>query len=237
MCGRITFITDDLDEIAHQLDAVLDAAEAAEHRPRYNLAPTDPHFVVRLESGRRHLRRASWGWRRAVGKPSRGGEPTEKLIFNTVAETALEKAMFRAALRARRCVVPIDGFYEWTGPADARRPIRFHRPDGGLLLLAGLYDEPPGAPPAFTVLTTTPNAMLAAVHDRMPVLLAPEDLATWLAAPEPRLLKPAPEDWLVGTPANPRVNAVAFDVPEALVAPKEPPKRPSAASRQLKLFE
>src|SRR3954451_16860363 len=150
MCGRMTLSRRELAEIADELDAVFDADAAARYRPRYNIAPTDPPVMLRLgPSGGRRLELGRWGFQRE-GRP---------LLINARAETARFRDPFRAAFARQRCVVPADGFYEWSSADGERRPFWLHRRDGKLLLLAGLYEEAPGAPERrFTVLTTAPNA-------------------------------------------------------------------------------
>ena len=117
--------------------------------------------------------------------------------------------------------------FEWTGPKEDRRPTWFHRPDGGLILFAGLYEtwrpSPAEKERTFTIITTTPNALLAPVHNRMPVVLEEEAVDDWLYArqtPESlmELLRPVRDDYLVGTPVSPRVNSVKNDDPECLTA-------------------
>jgi putative SOS response-associated peptidase YedK len=113
--------------------------------------------------------------------------------------------------------VPASGFYEWTGPTSARRPIHFQRRDGRVLLIAGIVDETG----AFTVLTTTPNAELREIHDRMPVILEPDDVEVWLERGGRELLRPAPDGTLVGAPANPIVNRAGVEGPECLREPED----------------
>ena len=114
-------------------------------------------------------------------------------------------AEFRAAWASRRCAIPADGFYEWGGPPRDRRPIRFHDPAGRPLLFAGLWGEVEGGALAFAILTTAANEPVAALHDRMPVLLPADGLAAWLAGGDPP--GAAPEGALVGRPVSARVNA------------------------------
>src|SRR5579883_3016362 len=169
MCGRLT-LAEEARQLADDLAAQLEDEDAAHYRPRWNVAPTELHWVVRQLTGRRRrLQPSRWGWRRAV-KSAPGERPRERLIFNTVSETAFDKGLYRSALSNGRCVVPATGFYEWTGDARDRRPIHFRRRDGRLLLLAALVDERG----AFTVLTTAPNAEVRAVHDRMPAIRSEE---------------------------------------------------------------
>ena len=116
------------------------------------------------------------------------------------------RPFWQETLAERRCVVPIDGFFEWQGA----QPYWFHRKGGGLLLLAGLW-EPGPERARFVVLTCAPNALVAAAHDRMPAILPPSCVADWLARPAIDLIAPAPEDALVATPVSTRVNSPAND--------------------------
>jgi putative SOS response-associated peptidase YedK len=212
----------ELAEIADELDAVFDAGDAARYRPRYNVAPTDAHPLLRLEGhGVRRLELGRWGFVRE-GRP---------LLINARAETARFRDAFRTAFAHERCVVPADGFYEWSSADREGRPFWLHRTDGKLLLFAGLYEELPGAAERrFTVLTTAPNTAVARVHDRMPAVLAPDEAALWLAEGPTRLLRPAPDDLLELTPVSRRVSSVKNDDP-ACILPIDPD-----AGRQLRLL-
>ena len=115
--------------------------------------------------------------------------------------------------RAPRCAVITDGFYEWTGPKTALQPYWFHRSNHALVILAGLWKWQPapegGVMQVFVILTTRANALMAPIHDRMPVLLDETDLDRWMdpTTPNPNdlrsLLRPASEDWLVAHRASP----------------------------------
>ena len=221
MCGRFTLTVATFDELAALLGVSIEGSAnvdaAAVFRPRYNVAPTDTHIIL-CEEGRRQLAPAVWG----LG--------TEKPQINARSETADSRPTFRTAFARTRCVVPTDGFYEWTTD---RQPIWYHRKDGGLLLMAGLYERDRKGL-RFTILTTAANDLVAPVHDRMPAILAPEQLDAWLGRTPPSklraLLKPAPADLLIGTEVSPRVNSVANDDPACL----EPP--PTKSPKQLRLF-
>jgi putative SOS response-associated peptidase YedK len=196
MCGRASLTTPDWETIRAILDAEPDAEEAAAWHPRYNVAPTQLHPILRVVGEERRLQRASWGL-----------PPVEnRAVINARIETIAERAMWRDALAARRCVVPVDGFFEW----QENQPYWYHRADGGLLLLAGLWEDAPERP-RFVVVTTAPNALVALAHDRMPSILPPERIAEWLARPAVELCRPAPEDALVATPVSTRVNSPAND--------------------------
>jgi putative SOS response-associated peptidase YedK len=214
MCGRMSLTRRGLDDLADELEATCDDAFAAAYRPRYNVAPTDPHPVLRLRGGLRQLELARWGL------PSTG--KSKAPLFNARAEGVRSRPAFRFAYQDSRCVVPADGFYEWN--ADGQ-PLWIHRADGKLLLLAGLWEAG-----AFSVLTTTPNRFVSAIHDRMPAILSPDEAAAWLQAPSLDLLHPAPEGLLQARPVSTRVNSVRNDDPDCLAPPAQP------APSQLSLF-
>ena len=219
MCGRASLTTPDWETIRAILDAVPDAEEAAAYTPRYNVAPTQLHPILRVVDGQRRLQRASWGL-----------PPIEnRAVINARVETVASRPMWQEALAERRCIVPVDGFFEWQG----EQPYWYHRADGGLLLLAGLWESGAAAPgeagrPRFVVITCAPNTLVAAAHDRMPAILPPSCVADWLARPAIDAIAPAPEDALVATPVSTRVNSPANDDPRLLE-----PVRPRT---QLSLF-
>ncbi len=200
-------------EIADELGATVE--EGASYRPRYNVAPTDLHPVLAALDGSRRLR--MWRWGMSSGRP---GKPP---LINARAETAALRGPFREAYAFRRCVIPADGFFEWAKVSGgARQPKWFHRADGKLLLFAGLWEEGPSdgqkREPRFAVITTAANALVGQTHDRMPAMLSPEEAAAWLAGPASALLRPAPEGTLVARAVSTRVNFIANDDPECLVA-------------------
>jgi len=209
MCGRYSLTDKDIGVVADALAAQYDEELAASHRPRYNIAPTQPAPIVTLEDKGHILSLASWGF----------VDPERKLAINARAETVASRPGIRDAFASRRCVVPADGFFEWRGEKKERQPIWFHRPDGGPIFFAGLW-QPAARGSSFIVLTTTPNEIVAPVHDRMPVVLSAEHAATWLKRPDVRLLVPAANDLLVATLVSSRVNDVKND-DLACLAPAE----------------
>jgi len=186
--------------------------------PRFNIAPTQAHWIVTTRGEDRAARRASWG---LVTDTSRIRDAAR--FINARSEDVEQRPTYRDAFRLRRCVVPADGFFEWlAGVTPTPRPYWFHRPDHGALRLAGLYAEPvavPGIarPATFTILTTPAGDDVSPIHDRMPVLLADERAVDgWLNAREPEerlraLLRPAPTGTLARRAVSPRVNAVTHD--------------------------
>jgi putative SOS response-associated peptidase YedK len=220
MCGRFTITRRDGNSLAAELGVPADSL--VDYRPRYNVAPTQAHFIVRIKYENREVIPATWG---LVRTGSRDASAAAKYI-NARSETVDTRPVFRDAFEKRRCVVPADGFFEWTGPKTARQPTWFHREDSRLLLFAGLYEawqkERDVWETTFTILTTAANAVLASYHDRMPVILADRDADDWMDPRAPatralkRLLVSAPDDLLVATPVSPEVNNVDNDSPELL---------------------
>lgn len=243
MCGRFTLAVPSFPELAEILGAAADPALEALYKPRYNIAPTNTHVVLRLHDGHRELVPARWGLINHWSKdPSVGSRQ-----INARSETARSRPAYRDAFERRRCVIPADGFYEWSGPKGARRPLWFHPPKGGLLHLAGLYETwknpATGAPErTFTVLTTEANDLIAPLHDRMPAILSPEDVDAWIATPdegEPsnadeaaKLLRPALSAALEARPVSTRVNGTTYDAPDLIceVSAEEVAPAPGARS-------
>jgi putative SOS response-associated peptidase YedK len=188
--------------------------------PRYNVAPTQPIPVVRVMEERRQFALVRWGlippW---VEDPRRFS-----LLINARADSVNEKPAFRNAMRRRRCLVPADGFYEWTGSVGARRPhlarLRGGRPMG----IAGIFEQWLGADGSefetLAILTVAANRAMSALHDRMPAILAPEHFDAWLdcrpgtADGVVGLLQSAPEDLLDILEVSGKVNNPRNEGPE-----------------------
>jgi putative SOS response-associated peptidase YedK len=226
MCGRFTLTRKDFRALAAELDAVFDDDIAAMYKARYNIAPTDQHWIVREKREQRDLLPARFGLANSWAKDAKGAARQ----INARSETVHTARAFRDAFERRRCVIPADGFFEWTGTKEARRPVWFHPPDDSLILFAGIYESwksPEGDwMRTFAILTTEPNDVVRPVHDRMPVILPKEQIADWMYQP-PRnaevhveklhaLLKPAPNDALVPTEVSVKANSVKNDDPSVL---------------------
>ncbi len=201
MCGRMT-LTLDLDDVAEALGAQVSAEARAAYRPRYNLPPTDPHVVA---TAAKELVVMRWGMGR------------DKPQINARAENVHKLGIFKRSFEERRCLVPADGFFEWTGAKSSRRPIWFHPAAGRLLVFAGIYDAR-----GFTVITTPASPDVDAVHDRMPAILVGDMAERWLREADTGLLVPAPKGTLIGRPVSSRANSVAHDDPACLEPPEEP---------------
>src|SRR5437762_36434 len=205
MCGRFTLTYRERQRLASELGVPVDQIPDTEYRPRYNIAPTDPHWIVRLRYEDRQLLPAKWGLVNSWAKDAKRAAAQINARGDTLAKTPA----FREAFQKRRCVVPADGFFEWVGTKEARQPVWFHRPDGKLILFAGLYEswqpKPDQWQRTFTIVTTAPNHVIEPVHDRMPVILGDDEVDEWLdpriddASKLGKLLRPSPDELLVGT--------------------------------------
>lgn len=213
MCGRYSLGVD-----TDRLIAEFGLSDVpADHVPRYNIAPTQPvAAVVRGPDGLRI------GWLRWGLIPGGGGPSPRAPLINARSETASRLPAFRDSFRLRRCWILADGFYEWKRETDGSRvPYHIRLPDGRPFAFAGIWDraEGPDGDPVVScaILTTSPSAAVAAIHDRMPVLLPPALRGAWLdpATPDDRLAEIlAPSDLpLEAHRVSTRVNAVANDDP------------------------
>lgn len=221
MCGRMT--------MTHPVDAMARLFEAAPANdlpegPSYNICPTQTVGVVTAAAdadGARAYRPMRWGF-----LPHWYETPTDgPLLINARAETIAEKPAFRAAVRARRCLLPATGFYEWTKGADgARLPWYFTPKDGAPLVFAGIWQDwqrDGQRHVTVAVVTTGASEWMSDIHHREPVRLDPADWATWLgetgdkAAP---LMRPAPNGYYTRWRVDPRVNSNRASGPD-LIAP------------------
>lgn len=257
MCGRFTLTVASYADLAASLGVQAGvwaqplAATGAAYRPRYNIAPTDPAWVVRMSRGIRELVTADWGliprWART---PMQAGRP-----INARAESIASKPTFREAFERRRCLVVADGFFEWEKVGKQRKPVWFRPAAGGLLLMGGLWEEwgdrvSGRVVRSFSIVTTAANADVSFLHDRMPLVIADEaSIATWLSPPQGdqqpgsddqirTLLRPAPAGALSATRVSQRVNSVKNDDAAVLEPPADdPPLEPEQrATGTLSLF-
>ncbi len=226
---------------------------------RYNIAPTQPILVV--ISGDRQERGSNLPDRRALlvrwgFTPAWVKDPKEfPLLINARAETAIGKASFRAAMRHRRILIPASGFYEWRRPSkesgETSQPYWIRPRDGGVIAFAGLMETWASADGSEVdtgaILTTAANKTMRSIHDRMPVVIKPEDFARWLdcKTQEPRevldLMAPVQEDFFEAIPVSDRVNKVAnmgldLQEPVTVEAPAKPSKKSDPGDGQLNLF-
>lgn len=202
MCGRFTN-----QYTWRQLHALYSLSDTlypqSNFPPRFNIAPTQNAFVVRIGAdGKRELVELRWGLLpRWAKSPSDGAR-----MINARAETVATSPAYRAAFNSRPCLVVADGFYEWQKiGAKEKQPYFIRRKDGAPFAFAGLWEPKSIADrDTFTIITCPANETVAPIHDRMPLMLAPEDWAAWLGTPEQRkaLMKPYAADdmeiWRVG---------------------------------------
>ncbi len=195
------------------------ASDEPDWAPRYNVAPTQPVPVIRQRPKEPILELSlmRWGLVPSWSKDSSGAAR----MINARSETAATKPAFRDALKSRRCLIPADGFYEWKRDGKNKQPYCFEVSEGELFAFAGLWDRwknPSGEwVKTCSILTTTPNAVTAPVHDRMPVILGPDAYELWLdagmtnVAAASDLLKPFDARQMRCYPVSTRINSVVND--------------------------
>jgi putative SOS response-associated peptidase YedK len=184
-------------------------------KARYNVAPSQELPIVRVDrEGKRELAAMRWGLIPHWAKDKSIGYKT----INARAETVATAPAFRDSFKWRRCLVPATGFYEWRKVASGKQPYHLGMIDGSPFAFAGLWSrwKPAEGDPVetYTIVTTEPNELAAKIHNRMPVILAPEDYARWLDVEAPgagELLKPYPADEMRAYPVSTRVNKPAND--------------------------
>ena len=217
MCGRFT-LTADLERLEERF--VFRAASLS-YVPRYNIAPTQPVLAL-LENGERRAGFLRWGLIPSWAKdPAIGNR-----MINARAETLAEKPSFRRALHKRRCLIMADGFYEWKKEGKKKTPMFVSLHDREPFGFAGLWETWP-APDgktihSCTIITTTPNALMVSIHNRMPVILPREAEAVWLDQkiedPEALLplLVPYPAEAIEAYAVSPLVNSPKNDTATCL---------------------
>lgn len=214
MCGRYSITTNPA-QLALRFDATNTPAALA---PRYNAAPTQ-HLPAILNEAPSRIELLRWGLVPSWAKDPKIGAR----LINARVETAAQKPSFRQAWRQRRCLVLTDGFYEWQRAPQGKVPTRVTLKSGEPFAFAGLWEmwqDTEGVPlRTFTILTTTPNELMAPIHNRMPVILHPEHERLWLDGTAPStgwgdVLRPYPAEQMLAYPVSPRVNSPRHDEPE-----------------------
>ncbi len=201
MCGRFTqaYTWAEVIEFYRLVDEIAPKLSAS-----WNVAPTHNAGVIVLGGNGPLFQPMRWGLVPSWAKdPSIGSK-----LINARAETLGEKPAFRQALKLRRCVVPITGFYEWQRQGRGKQPYFVASADGKPLTLAGLWEEWRGLL-TFTIITVPANECLAPIHDRMPAILSPLEALDWLKKGDTALLKPYPPRLLSAWPVSARVNSPA----------------------------
>jgi len=194
-------------------------------RPTYNLAPTQQAPVVFVRDGEPTIDLLRWGlvpfWARSLEAVARYS------LINARGEEIVDKRSYARAFRSRRCIVPLSGFYEWRRDGKRKRPFAIHLRDRPIMPVAGVWEcwQPKDAPTpllSFAVVTTRANPRMAEIHDRMPVILADDEIAHWLdpEVHEPErllpLIRPCPSEWLTAYEVSTAVNSPSHDSPDLL---------------------
>jgi putative SOS response-associated peptidase YedK len=218
MCGRYS-----LRSPRKRLAEHFGLKEEPEISPRYNIAPTQLVPIIRRapESNDRQLGMVRWGLIPFWAKEAKIGNR----LINARAESVAQKPAFRTAWKQRRCLVPADAFYEWKRLEKGKQPYMVVLRDQGLFAFAGLWERweaPDGEHiESCTIITTDANALVRQIHDRMPVILKPDDYSVWLAPstkPErlQSLLTPIEDDALLAVPVSSRVNSPKNEDPSVI---------------------
>jgi len=250
MCGRFIITSP-----PEAFRALFEYDEQPNFPPRYNVAPTQPIAIVRVVGGKRQFALVRWGL-----LPSWVKDPkTFSLLINARGESAADKPAFRAAMRRRRCLIPVDGFYEWQNIGGRKRPFFIRAKSGRPFAFAGLWETwtgPNGEElETAAIVTTTANRALAPIHERMPVIVPPDAFGLWLNASEvdvhaaAALIVPAPDEFLDAYEVSTAVNRVANDNPALIAATPDAPeaqaeapapskvrRKPKVDERQASLF-
>lgn len=229
MCGRYLIISD-----PDTLRRLFGYPDQPNFPPRYNVAPTQPVPIVRMQEGQRRFALVRWG----LMPPWVKDPKNFTLLINARGESAHEKPSFKNAMKRRRCLIPADGFYEWKGEGAAKRPHVVRRKDGGPLAFAGVWETwigPNGEEmESCAIVTVEASPLLRQVHHRMPVMLTPDAYDVWLDCDNVRAdealfaISVLPDAELETYPVSPAVNRVANDSP-AVMAPYVAPVEETVA--------
>jgi putative SOS response-associated peptidase YedK len=225
MCGRFTITVSIADLMLRYFIAT---ASLPSYQPRYNAAPLQMIPAVIHDGRQNRLGQLRWGLVPSWAKDER---MAGKMI-NARAETLLQKPSFKHLISRKRCVIPADSFYEWKRAGGKKQPMRIMMKDGRVFSLAGLYDiwtnpatgEKLGT---FTMITTSPNELVAEIHSRMPVILDREGEAMWLDRSNTdgealmELLRPYPAQEMKAYAVSPIVGNVKNDGPECIAETEE----------------
>jgi putative SOS response-associated peptidase YedK len=235
MCGRYRLSARHLDGMERWLRTAF-----PEFAPRYNIAPSQEVPVVRTGEQGYELAMLRWGLVPYWAKDPRTGYR----MINARAETLAAKPAFRSAFSRRRCLIPADGFYEWKQTDGGKQPYDIRMKDGGPFAFAGLWERWRSAAgesvESCSIIVTEANELVRPIHDRMPVILAPESYALWLdpevtkAEPLQTLLRPYAAERMTASPVSVRVNSPKIDeaaLLEPLASTQADPTHPGESER------
>jgi putative SOS response-associated peptidase YedK len=219
MCGRYT-ITVTMEELV--LRYLTNDTSIIHYAPKFNAAPMQYIPAVIHTGSRNKIGELRWGLVPSWAQDDKLGSK----MINARAESLLDKASFKKLVSSRRCIIPADGYYDWKKQASSKQPFRIGMRDGSLFSMAALYDiwiDSNGKKlSSCTIITTTPNQPMSEIHDRMPVILRPEDEADWLGRDNHdvqnlmKLLRPYESSRMRAYPVAPAVGNVKNDYRELL---------------------
>jgi putative SOS response-associated peptidase YedK len=211
MCGRYNLIHD---PAVWRLTRPIKVGKTAPFQPRYNIAPGQPVPVYRESGDGLELLDMTWGY---VPHFVTDEQPKVHPI-NARAESAFEKPFFRDSMHKRRCLIPTTGYYEWQAQDGHKQPFHIHLPRQHPFLMAGIWDYRGGdeSQPTVAILTTQAPMDLAAIHDRMPVIIPNELIYNWFEHPDNRLLMPVSSGVFEADVISNRINNARNEGPDAL---------------------
>lgn len=227
MCGRSS-LTKTEKEIERRFQATFysDELERYNPLPNYNVAPTQYHPVI-INKDPGHIHLFKWGLIPFWAKDAKIGFS----MINARSETLLEKPAFKNAVKSKRCIIPLDGFYEWKSIDGKKIPYRIQTKDNEIFTVAGLWDEWHDAGGhsvfTFTIITVDSNDYLNSLHDRMPAILSPEEEKQWISNDIPisdllNLLNPYPSELTLAYRVSTEVNNVRNNFKELIEAVESP---------------
>ena len=231
MCGR--YVIADIHEFSERMTnrPILDLPVLIDGSfgPTWNAAPSRILPVLVESPDETHLAVTGMRWG-LVPRWTKPGERPKVAPINARAETLTQKPMFRSLVKRNRCIVPANGFYEWKKEGSGKQPYYIHLRDEPMMFFAGLYDEATredGSPlQTYTIITTDANQAMIDLHDRMPAIIAPDDVEHWLSRSETDfgeleyLLQPVPDDAIDVYAVSKEVNSPSSDTPD-LIEPLE----------------
>lgn len=230
MCGRSS-LTKTEKEIEKRFNATFYSEELERYNPlpNFNVAPTQMHPVI-TSSDSTHIHIYKWGLVPIWSKDNKSGAK----MINARLETLTEKTAFRNLLKSKRCIIPLDGFYEWKTEGKSKTPFRIITKNQDIFGVAGLWDtwkspDTGDVMHTFTIITCPPNSLMAKIHDRMPVILLPENEHLWLDADinandAIQLLIPYPSENMEAYEVSPLVNSIRSNNDELIKPYKSFPK-------------
>ncbi|MBI5689822.1 MAG: SOS response-associated peptidase [Verrucomicrobia bacterium] len=239
MCGRYVLKRKDLEALMAQLGV----KDPRDFVSRYNIAPGTviPAIRLRQDTGEREAVGLQWGLVPFWAKDASGGAR----MANARSEGIAGKPSFREPFRRRRCLVPASGFYEWQTLGRLKHPWFFQLSDERPFVLAGLWDRWRSTDgvelETCSLITTTANPVVGALHDRMPVILQGDAVETWLDSTIDNpgrleaLLRPLPGDLMKATAVSPKMNNVRYEAPDCIEPVPPPAPAPESTGRQLGL--